>query len=72
MWGDNLRLWFDLFSGMVVYHGGQQPSLEEASWLNINDIEGRFKQENLTFQGNRYDPSNVTQRNALLEAILNK
>jgi hypothetical protein len=70
MWGDNLRLWFDLFAGMVVYRGGQQQSPEEASWLNVKDIEGRFKRENLTFHGSKYNPSNLAQRNALLDAII--
>jgi hypothetical protein len=72
MWGDGLRLWFELFAGMVVYRGGEPATGESVGWLNVNDIEGRFKSEKLTFQGRKYDPTDTQQKNALLEAIINK
>lgn len=67
MWGDNLRLWFELFAGMAVHHGGSALS---DGWLSFNDIEGRFRRENITFNGSKYDPSDPAQQNALLEAFI--
>ncbi len=70
MWGDGLRLWFELFAGMVVYRADKPMTGENEGWLNVNDIEGRFKHERLTFHGKRYDPTDAQQKNALLEAII--
>lgn len=72
MWGDGLRLWFQLLAGMVVYRGGEPTTGENTGWLNVNDIEGRFRSENLTFHGRKYDPTDKQQKNALLEAIINQ
>jgi hypothetical protein len=71
MLGNGLRLWFELFVGMVVYRGGQPSPGEDVGWLSVDDIERRFKSENLTFGGKQYDSSCAQQKNALLEAILN-
>lgn len=72
MWGDGLRQWFELFAGIVVHRGGEPTTSENAGWLNVNDIEGRFRNEKLTFQGRKYDPTDIQQKNALLEAIIGK
>ena len=63
-------MWFELFAGMVVYRGGEPTTGENVGWLNVNDIEGRFKSEKLTYQGKKYDPGDAQQKNALLEAII--
>jgi hypothetical protein len=70
MWGDSLRLWSELFAGMVVYRAGEPTTGENVGWLNVNDIESRFKGEKLTFDGKKYDPNDAQQKNALLEAII--
>ena len=71
MLGNGLRQWFELFAGMVVYRGGEPTSGENVGWLEVDDIERRFKSENLAFGGKKYDSSDPKQKNALLEAILN-
>jgi hypothetical protein len=72
MWGDGRRVWFELFAGMVVYRGGEPTTGENVGWLNVNDIEGRFRREQLTFQGRKYEPTDKQQKNALLEAIISQ
>jgi hypothetical protein len=67
MWGDNIRTWFELFSGMTVHRVGGPLS---EGWLNVDDIEGRFRREGITFNGSKYDSSNGEQKNALEGAII--
>lgn len=69
MWGTNLRNWFELFAGMTVSRVGD-PSTEQG-WLNWSDIERSFQLGNKTFHGQKYDPSNTTQRNNFLDGLVN-
>jgi len=71
MRGDDLRAWFELFDGMVVYRPRPGGGHVSDGWLNWSDIEGRFKSEKLTFAGKPYDPDDQVQRNALLESLIN-
>jgi hypothetical protein len=70
MLGDDLRNWFELFDGLVVYR--PQPSGGHVSdgWINWSDIENRFTSQKLRFAGAPYDPKNEPQRNRLLDAIV--
>ena len=70
MFGDDLRAWFDIFSGIVVYRPLPGGGHESDGWLNINDLEGRFKSEKLKFAGHSYDPENKEQRDKLLNSII--
>ena len=69
MLGDDLRAWYELFDGIVVYQ--PQPSGDHGSdgWINFTDIEKRFKSERLLFASQPYDPSNLAQRTKLLDGI---
>src|SRR5438034_11778322 len=71
MWGDNLRHWFELFAGMAVYRPGENGEHVSDGWLNVNDIEGRFRTQKLLVQGHPYDATDKSQRNQLLDAIVN-
>jgi hypothetical protein len=70
MLGDDLRSWFELFDGIVIYR--PQPSGGHAAngWINWSDIENSFKSQGLRFAGEPYDPNNQAQRNKLLDAIV--
>lgn len=70
MLGDDLRNWFELFDGLLIYR--PQPSGGHASdgWINWSDIEKRFTSQKLRFAGEPYDPKNEPQRNELLDAIV--
>ncbi len=70
MLGDDLRLWFELFHGIVVYRPLPGGGHSSDGWLNWSDIENRFKRENLTFEGKKYDPQNAEQQNQLLNALV--
>jgi len=70
MWGDNLRIWFELFSGIVVYRITNDGPDNNEGWININEFEKRFIRESLIFADKPYDPSNKKQRNALIDAII--
>lgn len=71
MWGNNLRLWFELFAGIVIYRPSTEGGHASDGWINPNDIEARFLKENLLFQGRLYAGTDGDQRNELLNAILN-
>jgi len=70
MLGEDLRNWFELFDGIVIYKSQPGGGHVSDGWLNWTAIEGRFKSEKLAFMGLRYDPSNEVQRNKLLEALV--
>jgi len=69
MFGDDLRVWFELFDGIVVYRPRPEGHVADG-WINPSDIEGRFKTEKLLFGGQPYDPTNSEQRDKLLDAIV--
>jgi hypothetical protein len=70
MLGESLRNWFELFSGIAVYHINDKGSDDNEGWININEFEKRFIRERLVFAGKPYDPSDNKQRNQLLNAII--
>ena len=71
MLGDNLRAWFELFEGIVIYRPQPEGGHVADGWINWSDIESRFKSEKLQFAGQPYDPTNQEQRSKLLDAIVN-
>lgn len=71
MLGDDLRAWFELFNGIVIYRPAPEGGHVADGWLNWSDIENRFKSEKLLFAGRPYDPSDQEQHEKLLDAIVN-
>lgn len=71
MLGDDLRTWFELFDGIVIYRPAPGGGHVADGWLNWSDIENRFKSERLRFAGRPYDPSDQEQHEKLLDAIIN-
>jgi hypothetical protein len=70
MWGDSLRVWFELFAGVTVHRVTPTGPDNDDGWTNVSVFEDRFIRERLLFRGRPYDPSNGRQRNALLDAII--
>lgn len=71
MIGEDLRAWFELFDGMVIYRPAPEGGYVVNEWINWSDIENRFKSEKLWFEGSPYDPSSQEQKERLLDAIIN-
>ena len=72
MLGDDLRVWYELFDGIVVYRPqSADEGGAETGWINFTDIENQFINGRLIFGGQPYDPSNREQKNKLLDAIVN-
>src|SRR6476646_4105785 len=70
MLGDDLRNWFELFDGLVVYRPRPSGGHVSDGWINWSDIENRFNTQQLRFAGVPYDPNDEAQRNKLLDAIV--
>ncbi len=71
MLGDGLRSWHEFFSGIVVYRVTEHGPNSDGGWVKVTEYERRFERDNLLFNGHRYDPSDIKQRNALQTAIIN-
>ena len=71
MLGSDLRAWYELFDGIVIYRPAPGGGHENDGWLNWSDIERRFVTERLTFAGKPYDPKDNVQREKLLDALVN-
>ena len=70
MWGGTQIQWFELFAGIAIYRMTEAGPDNRDGWLNVTDIEKRFKLEQLKFNGSAYDSTNESQRNALLDTII--
>ena len=70
MLGSDLRAWFELFDGMVVYRPKPGGGHESDGWLNWSDIESRFKSNRVLFGGKPYDPTDHVQREKIVDAIV--
>ena len=70
MLGSDLRAWFELFDGMVVYRPKPGGGHESDGWLNWSDIESRFKSNRVLFGGKPYDPTDHVQREKIVGAIV--
>ncbi len=70
MWGESLRVWFELFAGVTVHRVTPTGSDNDGGWINASLFEDRFARERLLFEGRPYDPSDSRQKNALLDAII--
>ena len=71
MLGDDLRAWFELFDGILIYRPQPDGGHPADGWINWSEIENRFKSQKLLFSGRPYDPTNQEQRGKLLDAIVN-
>lgn len=71
MLGDDLRAWFELFNGIVIYRPVPGGGHMADGWLNWSDIENRFKSEQLRLEGKSYDPTSQEQHERLLNALIN-
>lgn len=69
MLGNDLRVWFELFDGIVIYRPRSDGGHVSDGWINWSDIENRFKREKLKFTGSIYNASDPVQRDKLLNAI---
>ena len=70
MLGDNLRIWFEMFEGIVVYVSPENGDHTSDGWINWTAIEHRFKNQKINFIGQPYTGGNSAQRNNLLDAIV--
>ena len=70
MLGNGLLAWFQLFHGVVIYRPASSGGHTADGWLNWSDIEQRFIREKLTFGGKPYDAQIDSQRDQLLDAIV--
>jgi hypothetical protein len=70
MWGNQLRIWFELFAGMAIHRPSHDGRHVDDGWINPNDIESRFRLEQLRVQGRTYNPNDLAQRNHLFNAII--
>lgn len=70
MLGDDLRVWFEMFDGIIVYRPTPGGGHVADGWLSVKDIESRFASARPLFGGKPYDPCDLTQRNSLTNHII--
>lgn len=70
MLGDDLRAWFELFDGIVIYRPAPEGRHVADGWINWKDIERRFVSGGLLFGGRRYNPDDHVQREQVMDHIV--